>query len=65
MAKDLKLLIDPNMVLIAEVGSRPDQEQSIIFVNDAFERRSGYRRAELLGHPLRRSRAVPALCRAG
>ena len=51
-----------DMVLIARVGSAPDQNQSIIFVNDAFERRSGYLRAELLGHPLRRL-AGPATSR--
>ncbi|UUZ56345.1 PAS domain-containing protein [Massilia sp. H-1] len=42
-----------DMVLIAEVGHRPGDAQAIIFVNDAFERRSGYLRAELLGRPLR------------
>ncbi|HEY0065457.1 MAG TPA: EAL domain-containing protein, partial [Telluria sp.] len=32
----------------------PDQAATIIFVNQAFETRSGYAREELLGHPLRR-----------
>jgi len=45
-----------DMVLIAAVGE-PDAAgaaaQSIIFVNEAFERRTGYLRAELLGRPLR------------
>jgi diguanylate cyclase (GGDEF)-like protein/PAS domain S-box-containing protein len=39
-----------DMVLIAEVAGA---EQHIIFVNDAFERRSGYRRDEVLGRSLR------------
>ncbi|SHH71432.1 bifunctional diguanylate cyclase/phosphodiesterase [Massilia sp. CF038] len=42
-----------DMVLIAEVGPSPGQGAPVIFVNDAFERRSGYARAELLGQPLR------------
>jgi diguanylate cyclase (GGDEF)-like protein/PAS domain S-box-containing protein len=42
-----------DMVLIAAVGSDGGAPQSIIFVNDAFARRSGYARAELLGRPLR------------
>ncbi|MYM82758.1 EAL domain-containing protein [Duganella sp. FT50W] len=40
-----------DMVLIAEVA--PGAGQHIIFVNDAFERRSGYARAEVLGRDLR------------
>jgi diguanylate cyclase (GGDEF)-like protein/PAS domain S-box-containing protein len=40
-----------DMVLIAEVG--PDNDQHIIFVNQAFERRTGYRRDEVLGRDLR------------
>jgi diguanylate cyclase (GGDEF)-like protein/PAS domain S-box-containing protein len=38
-----------DMVLIAEVA---DGQQHIIFVNEAFERRTGYRRHEVLGRPL-------------
>ena len=34
-----------DMVVIAGVAERPGAEQPIIFVNDAFERRTGYRRA--------------------
>ncbi|MFS2137112.1 putative bifunctional diguanylate cyclase/phosphodiesterase [Duganella sp. Dugasp56] len=45
-----------DMVMIAEVG-RDDGtaagEQHIIFVNEAFERRTGYRRDEVLGCSLR------------
>jgi diguanylate cyclase (GGDEF)-like protein/PAS domain S-box-containing protein len=37
-----------DMVLIAEVGGGAG-EQHIIFVNEAFERRTGYRRDEVLG----------------
>ncbi len=39
-----------DMVLIAEVT---DQGQRIIFVNKAFERRTGYRRDDVLGRDLR------------
>lgn len=42
-----------DMVLIAEIGAAPGAGDRIIFVNDAFERRSGYRRDEVLGRPLR------------
>lgn len=42
-----------DMVMIAEMGGAPGQGYQIIFVNDAFERRSGYRREEVLGQPLR------------
>ncbi|SDH16211.1 MULTISPECIES: bifunctional diguanylate cyclase/phosphodiesterase [unclassified Duganella] len=42
-----------DMVLIAEVDRRAGAGQHIIFVNDAFERRSGYRRDEVLGRDLR------------
>jgi diguanylate cyclase (GGDEF)-like protein/PAS domain S-box-containing protein len=41
-----------DMVLIAEAGSA-GAAQRIIFVNDAFERRSGYARADVLGRDLR------------
>ncbi|MES2019410.1 MAG: EAL domain-containing protein [Pseudomonadota bacterium] len=41
-----------DMVLIAEV-SGPQAEQRIIFVNDAFERRSGYRSVDVVGRDLR------------
>ena len=46
-----------DMVLIAEISDSGDTsapaDQHIIFVNDAFERRSGYRRDEVLGRDLR------------
>ena len=38
-----------DMVVIARVTEGPGAEQPIIFVNDAFERRTGYRRSELMG----------------
>ncbi|MES2262354.1 MAG: EAL domain-containing protein [Pseudomonadota bacterium] len=41
-----------DMVMIAEVASGAG-EQRIIFVNQAFERRTGYRREEVLGRSLR------------
>lgn len=37
------------MVVIARIDERPGSDQPIIFVNDAFERRTGYSRAEVLG----------------
>jgi diguanylate cyclase (GGDEF)-like protein/PAS domain S-box-containing protein len=40
-----------DMVLIAQVGQ--DHDQHIIFVNEAFERRTGYRRDEVIGRDLR------------
>lgn len=40
-----------DMVVITRVD--PDTDQRIIFVNDAFERRSGYPRQELLGQSIR------------
>jgi diguanylate cyclase (GGDEF)-like protein/PAS domain S-box-containing protein len=40
-----------DMVLIAQVGQ--DDDQHIIFVNEAFERRTGYRRDEVIGRDLR------------
>ncbi|WP_371869166.1 putative bifunctional diguanylate cyclase/phosphodiesterase [Duganella margarita] len=40
-----------DMVLIAQVGQ--DAAQQIIFVNEAFERRTGYRRDEVIGRDLR------------
>lgn len=59
-APDLGQLARLNdMVLIAEVGHRPGDAQAIIFVNDAFERRSGYLRAELLGRPAPAGPAPP------
>jgi len=45
-----------DMVLIAEVdknAATPDTAQHIIFVNEAFERRTGYRRDEVIGQNLR------------
>jgi diguanylate cyclase (GGDEF)-like protein/PAS domain S-box-containing protein len=40
------------MVVIAEVVNDSATGQRIIFVNDAFERRTGYRREEVLGRSL-------------
>nr|WP_315252057.1 EAL domain-containing protein [uncultured Duganella sp.] len=42
-----------DMVLIAAVDPHGGPGRHIIFVNQAFERRSGYRRAEVLGRDLR------------
>ena len=43
-----------DMVLIAQVDHNDDvPAQHIIFVNDAFERRTGYRRNEVIGRSLR------------
>ncbi|MFS2005128.1 putative bifunctional diguanylate cyclase/phosphodiesterase [Duganella sp. CT11-25] len=45
-----------DMVLIAQVdrgAGSPQEAQHIIFVNEAFERRTGYRRQEVLGQNLR------------
>jgi diguanylate cyclase (GGDEF)-like protein/PAS domain S-box-containing protein len=45
-----------DMVLIAEVdknSTSPETAQHIIFVNEAFERRTGYRRDEVIGQNLR------------
>jgi diguanylate cyclase (GGDEF)-like protein/PAS domain S-box-containing protein len=42
-----------DMVLIARVGAQDVDGQQIVFVNDAFERRSGYRRDEVVGRSLR------------
>ena len=42
-----------DMVLIARVVDGPGAEQPIIFCNDAFQRRTGYRRAEVLGRSWR------------
>ena len=42
-----------DMVVIARVVKGPGAPQPIIFVNDAFERRTGYQRAEVLGCSLR------------
>ena len=38
-----------DMVVITRVAKGEGAEQPIIFVNDAFERRTGYRRAEVMG----------------
>lgn len=42
-----------DMVVIARVVDTPGAEQPIIFVNDAFLRRTGYQRAEVLGRSWR------------
>jgi diguanylate cyclase (GGDEF)-like protein/PAS domain S-box-containing protein len=42
-----------DMIVIAKVVTEPGAEQPIIFVNDAFERRTGYQRAEVLGRSWR------------
>jgi diguanylate cyclase (GGDEF)-like protein/PAS domain S-box-containing protein len=42
-----------DMVVIARVVDRPGAEQPIIFVNDAFLRRTGYQRDEVLGRSWR------------
>ncbi|MGS5086911.1 sensor domain-containing protein [Hydrogenophaga sp. A37] len=38
-----------DIVAIAEAGSGPDDEPRMVFVNDAFEKQTGYSRAEVLG----------------
>ncbi|MDL2357588.1 MAG: EAL domain-containing protein [Pseudomonadota bacterium] len=42
-----------DMVVIARLVDGPGAEQPIIFVNDAFQRRSGYQRAEVIGRSWR------------
>jgi len=42
-----------DMVVIARVVDEPGAAQPIIFANDAFLRRSGYRREDILGQSLR------------
>lgn len=42
-----------DIVMIAEVSDAPEQDARLVFVNDAFERRSGYRRDEVIGKSLR------------
>ncbi|MGZ9046973.1 MAG: putative bifunctional diguanylate cyclase/phosphodiesterase [Telluria sp.] len=42
-----------DMVLIARVADEPGADQSIIFANDAFERRTGYERREVMGRTMR------------
>ncbi|MFD2365797.1 putative bifunctional diguanylate cyclase/phosphodiesterase [Pseudoduganella sp. GCM10020061] len=43
-----------DMVLIAQVaGSSAEGDQPIIFVNEAFEQRTGYRREDVIGRSLR------------
>jgi len=38
-----------DIVAIAEAGSGPDDEPRMVFVNDAFEKQTGYSREEVLG----------------
>lgn len=38
-----------DIVAIAEAGSGPDEEPRIVFVNDAFEKKTGFNREEVLG----------------
>lgn len=38
-----------DIVAIAEAGSGPDDEPRMVFVNDAFEKQTGYSRADVLG----------------
>ncbi|AOW15596.1 diguanylate cyclase [Hydrogenophaga crassostreae] len=38
-----------DIVAIAEAGSGPDDEPRMVFVNDAFEKKTGYNREEVLG----------------
>ncbi|MET0857324.1 MAG: EAL domain-containing protein [Telluria sp.] len=40
-----------DMVVIARAGATSGIEQPIIFVNDAFQRRTGFQREEVMGHP--------------
>jgi diguanylate cyclase (GGDEF)-like protein/PAS domain S-box-containing protein len=40
-----------DMVVIARVAAEPGAGQTVIFVNDAFQRRTGYQRDEVLGRP--------------
>jgi PAS domain S-box-containing protein len=42
-----------DVVMITEVGSGEDSELKIVFVNEAFERQTGYSTEEALGKPLR------------
>ena len=42
-----------DLVLIADATPSPGGTQPIIFANDAFLRRTGYRREEVLGHSMR------------
>jgi diguanylate cyclase (GGDEF)-like protein/PAS domain S-box-containing protein len=42
-----------DMVVIARLVNEPGAKQPIIFVNDAFERRTGYQRAEVIGRSWR------------
>jgi diguanylate cyclase (GGDEF)-like protein/PAS domain S-box-containing protein len=42
-----------DMVVIARVVDGPGAEQPIMFVNDAFQRRTGYQRAEVMGRSWR------------
>ncbi|HEX8606493.1 MAG TPA: PAS domain-containing protein, partial [Pseudoduganella sp.] len=42
-----------DMVMIAKANPLPDEEQPIVFVNDALLRRSGYTREQMLGQSMR------------
>ncbi|RZJ85523.1 MAG: diguanylate cyclase, partial [Massilia sp.] len=42
-----------DMVLIAHAVDTPGAQQPIIFANEAFERRTGYRRDEIIGESMR------------
>ncbi|QOY92644.1 EAL domain-containing protein [Massilia sp. UMI-21] len=42
-----------DMVLIARAVDAPGAHQPIIFANEAFERRTGYQRAEIIGQSMR------------
>ncbi|MCC2955696.1 EAL domain-containing protein [Massilia sp. IC2-477] len=42
-----------DMVLIARAVDAPGAQQPIIFANDAFERRTGYAREEIIGNSMR------------
>jgi diguanylate cyclase (GGDEF)-like protein/PAS domain S-box-containing protein len=42
-----------DMVLIARAVDGPDREQPVIFANDAFLRRTGYTRSEIIGRSMR------------
>lgn len=41
-----------DIVMIAEISETPGEEAKLVFVNDAFERRTGYSCDEVIGKPL-------------